>query len=122
MEKAKFINQSRLDILFIIDSTNSNSLHLKDIKINFNNMIEKIYNVCQNSIIYMRFIRYTDFSKINLGEAYIDINFTNKEENIYEKIESLEANKRGDEVEDLAGIDLLFIVRDYNICQMRKIN
>ena len=93
----EFINQSRLDILFIIDSTSSTNPYLEDIKTNFNNMIAKIYNACPTATIYIGFIGYTDFSELDLDEAYIDINFTNKKEEIYEKIKNLEPNGGGDD-------------------------
>ena len=97
------INKTRLDILFIIDSTNSTSTHLESIKKNFNKMIKDICKTCPTATIFIGFIGYTDFSELDLDEKYIDIEFTDKKEEISEKIENLEPNGGGDEPEDLAG-------------------
>ena len=51
----KFINQSRLDILFIIDSTNSINTFLSDIKQNFLNIIDEIITKCPTSILHVGF-------------------------------------------------------------------
>ena len=98
-----FINQSRLDILFIIDSTNSINTYLDDIKKNFNKMINQIYDNCPTSTIFSGFIGYTDFSEIDFGEEYTDIDFTKKKEDINEKIKELKSHGGGDEAEDLCG-------------------
>ena len=63
-----FINKSRLDLLFIIDSTNSTNPYLENIKNNLNKMIEDIYNNCPTATIYIGFIGYTDFNELDLGE------------------------------------------------------
>ena len=98
-----FINQSRLDILFIIDSTNSINTYLDDIKKNFNKMINQIYENCPTSTIFTGFIGYLDFSDIDFGEKYIDIDFTQKKEDINEKIKELKSHGGGDVAEDLCG-------------------
>ena len=69
----EFINKSRLDILFIIDTTNSINTYLKDIKDNFTYMIESIVNNCPTATIFTGFIGYSDFSELDLGEKYINI-------------------------------------------------
>ena len=97
------INKTRLDILFVIDSTNSTNTHLESIKNNFNNMISNIYKACPTASIFIGFIGYTDFLELDLGEEYIDIDFTGKKEEIYEKIRNLYPHGGGDDAEDLAG-------------------
>lgn len=99
----EFINQSRLDILFIIDSTNSINTYLDDIKKNFNKMIYQIYENCPTSTIFSGFIGYSDFSEIDFGEEYIDIDFTKNKDDINEKIKELKSHGGGDEAEDLCG-------------------
>ena len=91
------------DILFIIDSTNSINTYLDDIKKNFNKMINQIYDNCPTSTIFSGFIGYTDFSEIDFGEEYTDIDFTKKKEDINEKIKELKSHGGGDEAEDLCG-------------------
>ena len=98
-----FINKSRLDLLFIIDSTNSTNPYLEDIKKNLNQMIEDIYNNCPTATIYIGFIGYKDFDELDLGEQYIDIELTKEKEEINQKIKDLEPHGGGDEAEDLAG-------------------
>ena len=97
------INKTRLDILFIIDSTNSTYSHLESIKNNFNKMIKDICSACPTATIFIGFIGYTDLCEIDLGEKYIDIEFTDKKEEISKKIETLETSGGGDDAEDLAG-------------------
>lgn len=97
------INKTRLDILFIIDSTMSTNTYLEDIKKNFNEMIKDICKKCPTATIFIGFIGYTDFSELDLGDQYIDIDFTDKKEEISKKIENLEPHGGGDEPEDLAG-------------------
>ena len=99
----EFINQSRLDILFIIDITNSINTYLSDIKNNFTYMINSIINNCPTATIYTGFIGYTDFSELDLGEEYININFTQDSKEISDKIKELESHGGGDDAEDLCG-------------------
>ena len=97
------INISRLDILFIIDCTNSINTYLEEIKENFNRMITEIYKNCPTSTIYIGFIGYKDLCELKFGEKYIDIDLTINKDEIYNKIKELESGGGGDEAEDLAG-------------------
>ena len=99
----EFINQSRLDILYIIDITNSINTYLSDIKNNFTYMINSIIDNCPTATIYTGFIGYTDFSELDLGEEYININFTKDSKEISDKIKELESHGGGDDAEDLCG-------------------
>jgi hypothetical protein len=99
----EFINKSRLDILFIIDTTNSINTYLNDIKNNFTYMINSIVNNCPTATIFTGFIGYSDFSELDLGEKYINIDFTDNSNEINEKIKGLESKGGGDEAEDLCG-------------------
>ena len=105
----KFINQSRLDILFIIDSTNSINTFLDDIKQNFLKIIDGIITKCPTSIMHVGFIAYTDFSELYFGIEYKDVDFikiTKNEEGkkeIFKKINELKSDGGGDTCEDLTG-------------------
>ena len=105
----KFINQSRLDILFIIDSTNSINTFLEDIKQNFLMIIDEIITKCPTSIMHVGFIAYTDFSELYFGISYKDVDFikiTKNEEGkkeIFQKINELKSDGGGDTCEDLTG-------------------
>lgn len=109
------INRTRLDILFIVDITNSINTYLNDIKNNFGDMINKINNNCPTATIYIGFIGYTDFSELDLGHEYINIDFKIKSEakEIYEKIKNLECHGGGDEAEDLAGAFKLALEKNW---------
>ena len=67
-----FINQSRLDFLLIIYSTNSINTYLDDIRKDFLKILEEILQKCPTSIMYVGFIAYTDFSELYFGEKYKD--------------------------------------------------
>ena len=99
----EFINQSRLDILYIIDLTNSINTYLSDIKNNFTYMINSIIDNCPTATVYTGFIGYTDFSELDLEEEYININFTKDSKEISDKIKELESHGGGDDAEDLCG-------------------
>jgi len=109
------INRTRLDILFIVDITNSINTYLNDIKNNFGDMINKINNNCPTATIYIGFIGYTDFSELDLGDEYINIDFKIKSEakEIDEKIKNLESHGGGDEAEDLAGAFKLALEKNW---------
>ena len=68
-----FINQSRLDIIFIIDCTNSVNTYLNTIKKDFTKMIDKIQEECQMAKIYIGFVGYLDLSDLDFGEVYTNI-------------------------------------------------
>lgn len=78
-------------------------------------MINKINNNCPTATIYIGFIGYTDFSELDLGDEYINIDFKIKSEakEIYEKIKNLESHGGGDEAEDLAGAFKLALEKNW---------
>ena len=98
-----YINQTRLDILFIIDCTNSVNTYLEEIKYNFTEIINKIQSKCQMANIYIGFVGYLDFVDLDLGEKYINIELTQELNLITEKIKNLKPNGGGDTAEDIAG-------------------
>ena len=105
----KFINQSRLDILFIIDSTNSINTFLDDIQRNFLKIIDEIIAKCPTSIMHVGFIAYKDLFDLDFGEEYLDIDFIRITENpegkkkISKEINKLKSSGGGDTCEDLTG-------------------
>ena len=98
-----FLNQTRLDILFIIDCTNSVNLYLEEIKSNFTNMIQNIQTTCPMATIYIGFIGYLDFIDLMLDSKYINIELTKDIKSITEQIENLKSHGGGDIAEDIAG-------------------
>ena len=108
-----FINQSRLDILFIIDCTNSINTYLADIKSNFTKMIDDIKKSCPTCTIYAGFIGYLDFLDLDLGENYVNIEFTKEIQTISDQIKDIESHGGGDVAEDLAGAFEMALKKDW---------
>lgn len=97
------IDKMRLDILIILDTTNSMGKYLKIIKNEIKNIKKTIEENCPLAIIYFGFIGYKDFCDLELGDEYTDIDFTLNIENLYNQIKDLEVDGGGDIPEDLAG-------------------
>ena len=108
-----FLNQTRLDILFIIDCTNSVNLYLEEIKSNFTNMIQNIQTICPMATIYIGFIGYLDHMDKMLGLEYINIELTTDLNSITQKIESLKSTGGGDIAEDIAGAFEMALKKDW---------
>ena len=99
--KAK--NQLRLDLLFIIDITNSMDMHLENIKANFFHIINEIKKECGGIEIYLGFIGYRDFADLNFNEKYINLPLSQNYDGIFQNIKLLNAHGGGDTAEDLCG-------------------
>ena len=108
-----FLNQTRLDILFIIDCTNSVNLYLEEIKSNFTNMIQNIQTTCPMATIYIGFIGYLDFIDLMLDSKYINIELTKDIKSITEQIENLKSQGGGDIAEDIAGAFDMALKKDW---------
>ena len=106
------IKQSRLNLLFIMDITNSMDAYLLQAKNHIIDMINKIQIECAGCEILLGFIAYKDFSDLDLGEKYINLEFTKEYESIKKNIEFLEAEGGGDTPEDLCGA--LALAKDKN--------
>ena len=97
------INQSRLDLLFIMDITNSMDNYLNQAKSGILDMIKKIQEQCPGIEINLGFIGYKDFNDLDFGEEYINLEFTTDYEKIKSNIEFVKADGGGDTPEDLCG-------------------
>ena len=93
----------RFDILIILDTTNSMGKYLKIIKDKLKFIIEEIKKKCPLAIIYTGFIGYKDFSDLELGDEYIDIDFTVNTDEVYNQIKDIEVDGGDDIPEDVAG-------------------
>ena len=114
LKKTKdFLNQTRLDIIFIIDCTNSVHLYLEEIKSNFTNMIQKIQASCPMATIYIGFVGYLDILDLMLDDEYINIDFTTNIDDITEKIKTLNSHGGGDVAEDIYGAFDLALKKDW---------
>lgn len=96
-------NKMILDILIILDTTNSMGKYLNKIKKEIKNIKKKIEENCPLAIIYMGFIGYKDFCDLEYGDEYTDIDFTLNINDLYNQIKDLEVDGGGDIPEDLAG-------------------
>lgn len=95
--------QSRLDLLFILDITNSMNLYLEESKNKILDMMKIIEANCPGIEINLGFIGYRDFNDLDFGEQYINLEFTTHYENIKNSIKDLTAEGGGDIPEDLCG-------------------
>ena len=96
-------NQTRLDLLFIMDITNSMDLYLDQAKNSILNMMEEIKKNCAGIDIYLGFIGYRDFTDLDFGYEYVNLDLTTDYEAIKKEIEPLRAQGGGDIPEDLCG-------------------
>jgi hypothetical protein len=99
----KIKNQTRLDLLFIMDITNSMDTYLNQVKQDILEMISTIQTECAGIDIFLGFIGYRDFMDLDLGGEYINLEFTTDYESIRKNIEFVEADGGGDTPEDLCG-------------------
>ena len=99
----KIIEQSRLDLLFIMDITNSMDVYLEEVKKQFTAIIKEIKKECAGILIFIGFIGYKDFSDLDFGESYINLELTENYTSIIQNIEYAKADGGGDIPEDLCG-------------------
>ena len=95
--------QLRLDLLFIMDITNSMDAYLKEVKQKFLNIINEIRRECGGIEIYLGFIGYRDFNDLDFGEYYINLELSQNYDSILKNINYLDAHGGGDAPEDLCG-------------------
>ena len=93
----------RIDVLIIFDITSSMEEYLNKFKDQIRNIIDKLSKKCPTAIIYVGFIGYRDLKDIELGDEYIDIDFTVNYNKLEKEIKEIEANGGDDIPEDIAG-------------------
>lgn len=86
-----------------MDITNSMDYYLDQVKENILNMISTIQKECAGIEIFLGFIGYKDFNDLDLGEEYINLEFTYDYESIKSNIEFVTPSGGGDTPEDLCG-------------------
>ena len=95
------IIQSRLDLLLIMDITNSMDSYLDQVKKQFFNILNRIRKECGGVEIHLGFVGFRDFGDLDFGEQYINLELTDKYDSILENIKYIEAQGGGDIPEDL---------------------
>ena len=94
-------NIIRIDILFIFDITSSMEEYLIKFKNQIKNIIDKLSKRCPTALIYVSFIGYRGLDDI--GDEYIDIDFTVNYDKLENEIIKIEAEGRDDIPENIAG-------------------
>ena len=77
--------------------------HINNFVKKFKNIFQGIKENCPLSIIYTGFIGYKDINDLELGDEYIDIDFTLFHNKILKKIENIQTEGGDDIPEDAAG-------------------
>lgn len=108
------LSQSRLNILFIMDITNSMDIYLEEAKNGILDMIKEVKNQCAGIEIFLGFIGYKDFIDLDFGDNYINLEFTLNYESIVQNISYLKAQGGGDIPEDLCGALEMAKNKDWN--------
>ena len=106
--------QIKFNILFIFDITSSMGKYIEQFKKNYFEMIENLKNKCPLSLLYLGFIGYKDISDLELGDEYIDIDFTLLYGEIYEKIKNIQAEGGDDVPEDVSGAFEMALKKSWN--------
>ena len=102
-------NEFRLDILFILDTTSSMEYFVDKFKFQFLQLIQDIRKECPEALLFIGFIGYKDIFDKELGDEYIDYDFTTNYEKLKNKIEEIEPDGGIDIPEDIVGaFDLAF--------------
>ena len=96
-------NKFRIDISYILDTTSSMGYFIDRFKFNFLNIIEILKSECPEAIFYIGLIGYKDIFDKELGDDYLDYDFTLNYEKLYEKIEEIEPDGGVDIPEDIPG-------------------
>ena len=107
-------NKIRLDILLIVDTTSSMEQYLSNLKYQFNEMIKNINNKCPEPIIYVGLIGYKDIKDKELGDDYIDIDFTVDYDVITRQIDDFEPDGGNDIPEDIVGAFELSLEKNWS--------
>ena len=108
----------RLDILIIMDITSSMENYLSNLKNQFNKMINKISEEIPEALLYIGFIGYKDLKDVELGDDYIEIDFTINNQKIKDEINKIEPEGGNDIPEDVAGAFTLALNKSWkgNTC------
>ena len=93
----------RLDLLIILDTTSSMGYFIDKFKFQFLQIIQDIRRESPEAILFVGLIGYKDIFDKELGDEYIDYNFTTNYEKLKNKIEEIEPDGGIDIPEDIPG-------------------
>ena len=93
----------RVDLLIILDTTSSMGYFIDKFKFQFLQIIQDIRKEIPEAIVYVGLIGYKDIFDKELGDDYIDYDFTTNYEKLKNKIEEIEPDGGIDIPEDIPG-------------------
>ena len=108
------IGQMKFNILFIFDITSSMGKYIELFNKNFYKIIEEIKKNCPLALFYLGFIGYKDINDLELGDEYIDIDFTLLYGEISNRIQNIQAEGGDDIPEDVAGAFEMALKKSWN--------
>ena len=99
----KVFEDISIDIMFIMDLTESMGEFLYEAKHNIKKVIEEIYEINPGAKIRLSFVGYRDFDNIGEKRKYEIVDFTENIETFILSIKKFECYGGGDQPEDIAG-------------------
>ena len=93
----------RVDLLIILDTTSSMGYFIDKFKFQFLQIIQDIRKEIPEAIVYVGLIGYKDIFDKELGDDYLDYDFTTNYEKLKNKIEEIEPDGGIDIPEDIPG-------------------
>ena len=93
----------RIDLLIILDTTSSMGYFIDKFKFQFLQIIQEIRREIPEAILFVGLIGYKDIFDKELGDEYIDYDFTTNYEKMKDKIEEIEPDGGIDIPEDIPG-------------------
>jgi len=108
------IDKMKFNILFIFDITSSMGTYIKSFNKNYYKIIKEIKQNCPLALFYLGFIGYKDISDLELGDEYIDIDFTLLYDEIFKQIKDIQAEGGDDIPEDVAGAFEMALKKSWN--------
>ena len=103
----------RLDILLIVDTTYTMSSYLDNLKDDLKSIIESINDKFPLSVVKTGFIGYKDFDDLELGDDYINIDFSINYYQLIKKIKEIQADGGEKDPKDVAGAFKLALEKEW---------
>ena len=103
----------RLDILLIVDTTYTMSSYLDNLKDDLKSIIESINDKFPLSVVKTGFIGYKDFDDLELGDDYINIDFSINYNQLIKKIKEIQADGGEKDPKDVAGAFKLALEKEW---------
>ncbi len=102
-EELDFKSKNRVYILFIMDITAEMENYLKEVNENLLKMVYSVQEKFATAEVYIGFIGYKDICDLEMGDDYINIDFSDNYWDIYEQLKNVNVDGGGDLAEDVKG-------------------